>query len=104
MSDCGENFINTKKPTIILLPEHKYRSNKKLRIGEMLWKVPEKKLENKVHNEVVIQIKNPQINTAVDHTKSKEVNLKSVQNYSPTLSQFTITNVKSTIVNNTDNK
>jgi len=47
MSDFGENFSNTKKPTINLLPEHKFRSNKKLRIGEMLWKFPEKKRANK---------------------------------------------------------
>jgi hypothetical protein len=47
MSDGVENFINTKKPTIILLPENKYRLNKKLRKGEKFWKVSEKKIENK---------------------------------------------------------
>ena len=37
-------------------------------------------------------------------TKSKVVNLKSVQNFSLIPSYITITNVKLTIVNNTDSK
>ena len=39
--DVDENFRNTKKPTISLLPELHYRSNFKLNIKEILWRFPE---------------------------------------------------------------
>ena len=39
LCDIGENFCDAKKPTINLLPEHQYRSNSKLRIREILWKI-----------------------------------------------------------------
>ena len=41
--DVGENFSNTMKPTISLLPELHYRSNYKLNIRENLCRYPEMK-------------------------------------------------------------
>ena len=39
--DVGENFSNTKKPTLSLLPNVHYRSNYKLNIRENLCRYPE---------------------------------------------------------------
>ena len=47
MSDAGENYSNTMKPAINLLPEHQFQSNQKLRIRKILGKIPEKKRANK---------------------------------------------------------
>jgi hypothetical protein len=41
--DVGENFSNTKKPTIILLQEFHYISNYKFYTREILWRYTEKK-------------------------------------------------------------
>jgi hypothetical protein len=56
LCDVSENLSNKKEPNIILLPEHQYQSNSKLRLRENLWKFWKKKHVNKMHKEVIIQV------------------------------------------------
>jgi len=59
MCDVGEYLCNTKKLTIILLPEYQYRPKSKLRVREIIWKFPQKKPAKKETKEMKIQIRKP---------------------------------------------
>jgi len=64
-----ENFSNTKKTTISLLPENQFRENSKINIKEFLWKFRGGKLRKRRNIEEIFHKENTSIHTVVGHTR-----------------------------------
>ena len=54
----GENFSNTKKTTVNMLPAHQCWSNYKVGVKEVFWKTRGRKIRNNRINEVIIHKEN----------------------------------------------